>query len=204
MQLSALTSEQLIVLDETFENPMAAINQLADRLDAAGKLADKKAFLDAVMKREKEGPTALGEGLAVPHGKSDGVKEAAFACARVKGDLLWEGLDGDEEIELVFLLAIPTAEAGTTHMGILTELTSSLVDDDFREALLEAKDTATVMKLFGDEESTEQETPAAPAQAPVISDNPAASDNTSRSSNRAYTMVILAGVVACFGLFALM
>ncbi|WP_190321793.1 PTS sugar transporter subunit IIA, partial [Enterobacter hormaechei] len=67
-----------------------------------------------------------------PHGKSAVVKEAAFAVATLREPLAWEGVDGPEEVELVFLLAIPPAEAGSTHIQVLTELTSRLADDDLR------------------------------------------------------------------------
>lgn len=145
MDLTALTTPDMINLNATFASREEAIKALAAQLEAAGKLADTAAFLQAVEDREKEGPTALGEGLAVPHGKSDGVKDAAFAMATLKQDIKWAGLEGDEDVNIIFLLAIPTAEAGSTHIKILTELTGMLVDDDVREAMLAATDKETVL-----------------------------------------------------------
>ncbi|EGU31053.1 PTS fructose-specific enzyme IIA component-like protein [Vibrio ichthyoenteri ATCC 700023] len=149
MKLAQLTSPDLIMLDAVFDDRFAAINALTDRIDQAGKLTNRQQFLDAVLLREEEGPTALGEYLAVPHGKSIAVTEPVFACALVKEELQWQGLDGDEPVNMIFLLAIPPAEAGSTHMAVLTTLTSSLVEDDFREALLKANTTEEVMALFG-------------------------------------------------------
>lgn len=148
MKLTALTNEALITLQTQFSSRDEAIAHLAEQLNQQGKLNDKAAFLDAVMAREAQGPTALGEGLAVPHGKTDAVKEAAFACATLKSDVQWEGVDGDEDVNMIFLLAIPNAEAGSTHMHLLTELTTTLVDDDVREAILASADKAQVMKLL--------------------------------------------------------
>lgn len=155
MNLSNLTSKDLILLDVTFEDRMAAIYALSKKLATAGKLTDTNEFIAAVMKREEEGPTALGEYLAVPHGKSDTVKEPVFACARVKGEMPWKGIDGDEPVSLIFLLAIPLAHAGSTHMEILTQLTCSLVEDEFREQLMKAQTPDQVLMLFSSDETEE-------------------------------------------------
>ncbi|GAM72161.1 PTS system [Vibrio sp. JCM 19236] len=162
MKLTTLTNASLINLQTTFESRDAAIHALADQLDKQGKLHDKQQYLDAVFKREQEGPTALGEGLAVPHGKTDAVKEAAFAVATLKQDLKWQGIDEDEDVNLIFLIAIPNAEAGSTHMHLLTELTTTLVDDEVREAVLNATTAEQVLALLGDEEpkSTSSDSPA--------------------------------------------
>lgn len=153
MKLTALTNPSLIALQESFESRDEAIVALASRLDEQGKLHDKNAFLKAVFDRETQGPTALGEGLAVPHGKTNAVKEAAFAVATLKQTLKWQGIDEDEDVNLIFLLAIPEAEAGSTHMELLTMLTTRLVDDDVREAVLQATSASDVMALLDGQES---------------------------------------------------
>ncbi|GHA65836.1 PTS 2-O-a-mannosyl-D-glycerate transporter subunit IIABC [Photobacterium aphoticum] len=150
MKLTTLTHKSLIAINTTFDSREAAIHALAEKLDQQGKLHDKQAYLDAVFAREEQGPTALGEGLAVPHGKTDAVKEAGFAVATLKQDLKWKGIDEDEDedVNLVFLIAIPNAEAGSTHMHLLTELTTTLVDDDVREAVLNAQTAEELMALL--------------------------------------------------------
>lgn len=148
MDLSSLTHPSLINLQVAFAGRDQAIHQLADQLDVQGKLHDKAAFLREVFAREAQGPTALGEGLAVPHGKSDAVKEAAFAVATLKTPLEWEGIDGPESVNLIFLLAIPQAQAGTTHMQLLTSLTTALVDDDIRAAVLNARTPEQLLALL--------------------------------------------------------
>ncbi len=148
MKLTSLTNPSLINLQTTFESRDAAIRALADQLNQEGKLHNKEEYLQAVFAREEQGPTALGEGLAVPHGKTDAVKEAAFAVATLKQDLKWQGLDEDEDVNLIFLIAIPNAEAGSTHMHLLTELTTTLVDDDVREAVLNATNVEQIFALL--------------------------------------------------------
>uniref|UniRef100_UPI0013EE935C fructose PTS transporter subunit IIA n=1 Tax=Vibrio vulnificus TaxID=672 RepID=UPI0013EE935C len=159
MNLTSLTRPSLINLQTTFASRDEAIRALAEQLEQQGKLHDKQQYLDAVFAREEQGPTALGEGLAVPHGKTDAVKEAAFAVATLKQDLKWKGLDEDEDVNLIFLIAIPNAEAGSTHMHLLTELTTTLVDDDVREAVLNATTTDELLALFNkpDEVVVEQD-----------------------------------------------
>lgn len=148
MDLSSLTHPSLINLQVAFADRDQAIHQLADQLAAQGKLHDKETFLREVFAREAQGPTALGEGLAVPHGKSDAVKEAAFAVATLQAPLEWQGIDGPESVNLIFLLAIPQAQAGTTHMQLLTSLTTALVDDDIRAAVLQASTPEQLLALL--------------------------------------------------------
>ncbi|EGU32561.1 fructose PTS transporter subunit IIA [Vibrio scophthalmi] len=200
MKLAQLTSPDLIMLDAVFTDRFSAINALTDRIDQAGKLTNRQQFLDAVLLREEEGPTALGEYLAVPHGKSIAVKEPVFACALVKEELQWQGLDGDEPVNMIFLLAIPPAEAGSTHMAVLTTLTSSLVEDDFREALLKANTADEVMALFGEGEEEDE-------QADIVQEEieETAQPEMARDiSAQAYPMVLGAGLLASAILFLLL
>ncbi|MEZ9628495.1 PTS 2-O-a-mannosyl-D-glycerate transporter subunit IIABC [Vibrio breoganii] len=169
MNLTSLTNSSLITLQTTFTSRNEAIEALAEQLNQQGKLHNKDEYLKAVFAREEQGPTALGEGLAVPHGKTDAVKEAAFAVATLKEDLKWKGLDEDEDVNLIFLIAIPNAEAGSTHMHLLTELTTTLVDDEVREAVLNATNIEQIMALLSNEDASEaQEKDIIDADAPTI------------------------------------
>lgn len=199
MKLAQLITPELIMLDAVFEDRFSAINALTDKLEQTGKLTNKAQFLEAVLKREEEGPTALGEYLAVPHGKSEAVKEPVFACAFVKDELMWKGLDGDEPVNMIFLLAIPPAEAGSTHMEVLTTLTSSLVDDDFRDQLLAARTTQEIMALFGEDDADSE---------PQVEQSEAESaqqENVAKDiSGIAYPVVLGIGVIISAFLFLLL
>ncbi|MRS13925.1 PTS 2-O-a-mannosyl-D-glycerate transporter subunit IIABC [Enterobacteriaceae bacterium RIT691] len=138
MNLTTLTDPDALCLQAGFRSRDEAIRALAEKLAALGKISNLDEFLRDVMARENEGSTALGEGLAVPHGKSAAVKEAAFAVATLPEPILWEGVEGEEAVNLIVLLAIPPAEAGSTHMQLLTALTTRLVDDDVRAAVCAA------------------------------------------------------------------
>jgi 2-O-A-mannosyl-D-glycerate-specific PTS system IIC component len=174
MRLTTITDVSLINIKTTFNDKDEAIRALAEQLNQQGKLHNLDEYLAAVFDREAHGATALGEGLAVPHGKSNAVKEAAFAVATLTQDLKWPGIDEDDEdedVNLIFLIAIPNAEAGSTHMHLLTALTSTLVDDDVREAVLNAATAEEILAIF-DAQSDEEEAPA-PAPAPEAKVEPA-------------------------------
>ena len=155
-ELRDFTHPGLILLDQTFSDRDTAIQFLADKLDEAGKLSDKEQFIQAVMQREHEGPTALGECLAVPHGKSSAVKEASLAVARLSSDMDWEGVDGPESVNLIVMLAIPLEEQGTTHIKVLTDLTTRLVNDDVRAQLMSADTPEAFIDILSPKEETEK------------------------------------------------
>ncbi|ADO49337.1 PTS 2-O-a-mannosyl-D-glycerate transporter subunit IIABC [[Enterobacter] lignolyticus] len=166
MNVMALTHPDALCLQARFASREEVIQELARRLAALGKISDSEQFLADVFARENDGPTALGEGLAVPHGKSDAVLEAAFAVATLSVPLSWQGVDGPERVDTVVLLAIPPAEAGSTHMQLLTALTSRLADDDVREAVRRALTAEQLLAALTPPEQTR--TFNAPANAPVV------------------------------------
>ncbi|AEN63955.1 PTS system, fructose subfamily, IIC subunit [Enterobacter soli] len=158
MNLTTLTHPSAICVQTQFPSRDEAIRKLTMRLFELGKITDCDEFLAEVFRRESLGPTALGEGLAVPHGKSSVVKEAAFAVATLIEPLKWEGVEGPEEVELIFLLAIPPSEAGSTHIQVLTELTSRLADDKLRERVMAATTAPALLAALNDTPQGEENT----------------------------------------------
>lgn len=156
MNLTTLTDYRAVCVKAQFTDRDRAIHELAMRLVDLGKISDADAFLAEVIHRESLGPTALGEGLAVPHGKSAAVKEAAFAVATLSEPLEWEGVDGPENVELIFLLAIPPAEAGSTHIEILTELTSRLANDALRARMMLSTTAEELLAALDDTPQAEE------------------------------------------------
>ena len=150
MNLTTLTHRDALCLNARFTSREEAIHALTQRLAALGKISSTEQFLEEVHHRESLGPTALGEGLAVPHGKTAAVKEAAFAVATLSEPLQWEGVDGPEAVDLVVLLAIPPNEAGTTHMQLLTALTTRLGDDEIRARIQSATTPDELLSALDD------------------------------------------------------
>ncbi|MDZ4980121.1 PTS 2-O-a-mannosyl-D-glycerate transporter subunit IIABC [Escherichia coli] len=155
MNLMTLTHRDALCLNARFTSREEAIHALTQRLAALGKISSTEQFLEEVYRRESLGPTALGEGLAVPHGKTAAVKEAAFAVATLSEPLQWEGVDGPEAVDLVVLLAIPPNEAGTTHMQLLTALTTRLADDEIRARIQSATTPDELLSALDDKGDTQ-------------------------------------------------
>ncbi|WP_058486555.1 PTS 2-O-a-mannosyl-D-glycerate transporter subunit IIABC [Defluviitalea phaphyphila] len=137
MDLKSLTNSRLISVDLDVKSKEDLIAQLVEQLYKEGKISSKKEFLKAVLDREKLSPTGLEGGLAIPHGKSKAVKEASFAVAKLKKPIEnWESIDPNNKVELVFLLAIPEEEAGSTHLKVLSTLAENMANPKYREQLL--------------------------------------------------------------------
>ncbi|UOF90938.1 PTS 2-O-a-mannosyl-D-glycerate transporter subunit IIABC [Fodinisporobacter ferrooxydans] len=146
MLLKDLTSPNLIVTKQSFYSKEDAIKYLVKKLHEAGKLYSEEDFYQAVMEREKLSATGIEGGIAIPHGKSVAVKEAAFAIATLQKPLdTWESIDPNNRVELVILLAIPENEAGTTHLALLGEFMTRLTDVTYKNRLLHSK---TSRELF--------------------------------------------------------
>ncbi|MDO2440714.1 PTS sugar transporter subunit IIA [Enterobacter nematophilus] len=156
MNLLALTHPDLVFINPPHRTPEALIRWLAEPLAGRKIISDQETFIQSVLQRESEGPTALGEALAVPHGKTEAVQQAAFCLALFDDPIRWPGLEGDEEVIMVFLLAIPPAEAGSTHMQLLTTLTSLLTEDRVREQLLASRTREEAMSALSAKEPQKQ------------------------------------------------
>lgn len=156
MDFRGLTNEKLVFLNSEFKNKEEILNVFIDKLYEEGKLTSKEGFKKAVMDREALSATGIGEGLAIPHGKSDFVKEPTICIATLKNKMEWETLD-DEPVDFVILIAIPMAQAGDAHVEILAKLTTKLADDDFRDDLVaSANEKEVIEKLNVGEEVKEE------------------------------------------------
>ncbi|MGW9019298.1 PTS 2-O-a-mannosyl-D-glycerate transporter subunit IIABC [Priestia megaterium] len=146
MLLQNLTSPNLMSTNQSFSSKEEIIKYLIEQLGESGKLYSKEEFYQAVADREKLSPTGFEGGLAIPHGKSKAVKEAAFAVATLQKPLgTWESIDPNNQVELIILLAIPENEAGSTHLSLLSELVTRLSNVDYKNRLLNSK---TSSELF--------------------------------------------------------
>lgn len=149
MNFSNLIDKNLIVLDLESLNKNEVIEKLVDLLDENGALINKNEFLEAVLLRETKSPTGLEDGLAIPHGKSTSVKTPKIAAARLKNKIKdWESVDESNEVDLVFLIAIPDAEKGTIHIEVLSNLTTLFMEDGFIESLRDAKNKDEFLNII--------------------------------------------------------
>lgn len=147
MNIQALLQEQSIMIPLEASDKESCIRAMIDGLEAAGCLRDKSAYLDAVLKREETGSTGIGFGVAIPHGKSGGVSKAGLAFAKLTQPLDWQSLDGNP-VSIVFMIAVPEEAAGNEHLQILIALSRKLIDEQFRQSLLNVTEPQKLIDLL--------------------------------------------------------
>ncbi|KKK34970.1 PTS mannose transporter subunit IIABC [Salinicoccus sediminis] len=125
----------------------AVIDELIGKLDDKGVLSSKESYKEAILAREAEGTTSMGMNIAIPHGKSDAVKHPAVVYGRSTEGVDWNSMDGTAA-RLIFMIAVPTEAAGDAHLKILQMLSRKLMDNDFRNELLEADSKEGVYELL--------------------------------------------------------
>lgn len=142
-----LTKESLVILDVECASKQEIIEMMAKKVADEGIAENYDEFLASLMAREEISATAVGYDVGLPHGKSTTVKAAAVAFARLKNPVLWSE-EEKENAKMVFMLAIPDGEKGTTHINILVELSKKILDDDFRTGLEKAQTAEEAVKLI--------------------------------------------------------
>lgn len=159
LKLSNITSKELVFLDQDWHSKEAVFDHLIDELHKQGIIEDSKEFKEAVLERETISETGLEKGFAIPHGKSKTVKKAAFAFARLNRPITnWESIDPTNQVKYVFLLAIPEAEAGSTHLELLAELSKRLLEDQFITNITQAKNVSEFLTILDTEKAVDTET----------------------------------------------
>lgn len=123
-----------------------AINELIQILYDDGKIIDKEKFREAVLKREEEFSTGIGMGIAIPHGKSNAVKEASIAFGRSNKGVDYESMD-DKSAHLFFLIAVPE-ESSDVHLRALSEISRKLMHTETRENLFKVESFEEFIKVF--------------------------------------------------------
>ncbi len=148
MTVTEIVQSNLIKFDLKADNKDEVIDQLADLYVKNGIITNKDNYISAVYGREQEGTTGVGEGIAIPHGKSKSVTRSAVVIAKLLDPVAWESLD-NHPVKYVFLLAIPDG-GDTEHLKLLSELAGILMDDNVRFELQQAKSAGDIQAIFKD------------------------------------------------------
>lgn len=122
------------------------IDEMVDILYNNGKLNDREEYKKEILKREAQSSTGMEEGIAIPHGKTDAVKIPTVAIGISKKGVDYESLDGKPS-HLFFMIAAP-ANSNNSHIELLSKITTLLLEDDIREALLNAKSKEEVLDIL--------------------------------------------------------
>lgn len=139
--------KELIKIDSDLSDRDACLSYLIDKADELHLLNNKKIYRQAVEEREKTMPTSLGFLVAIPHGKSDAVKEPFVGILRTKKEFIWNH-NSEHLVKLVLLIGVPQEDAGNYHLVFLSEISKKLVDDKFKEKLLTVKSEKEMYELM--------------------------------------------------------
>ncbi len=139
-----------VVVDLAATHKRAALEELTTLLEKSGKVKDAKATVDILMEREKLGSTGIGQGIAIPHAKTDQTAQVTAAFGLSRRGVQFDALDG-EPVYIFFLLLAPPDAAGV-HLKALARISRLLKDKFFRQSLRDVKDSNEVIKIIKDED----------------------------------------------------
>lgn len=145
MRITDLLNKESILLNGSPKSKSEAIDMLIDLQMNSGKIENKEIYKTGILAREEISSTAVGEGIAIPHAKSEAVKEPSLSAMTVPGGVDYEAMDG-EPSNLLFMIAAPND--GDVHLEVLSRLMTILMDEDFRAKLLSAKTKDEFLKII--------------------------------------------------------
>ena len=137
-----------VFVAENFASRDEALSFVSNQAVKAGVADDADAVMNAFLAREAEGTTGMMEGFAIPHAKSDAITEAAVIVVKDDSGVTgWDTMDG-APVNVAIALLIPGAQAGTTHLKILSKVAEALMDEDFRATVKGSTDAAEIAKTI--------------------------------------------------------
>lgn len=137
-----------VFVAENFASRDEALSFVSNQAVKAGIASDADAVMNAFLAREAEGTTGMMEGFAIPHAKSDAITEAAVIVVKDESGVTgWDTMDG-APVNVAIALLIPGAQAGTTHLKILSKVAEALMDEDFRDTVKGSTDAAEIAKTI--------------------------------------------------------
>ena len=137
MKITELLDRRSILLNGAPASKKDALDQMIALMVKSGKIRDEEAYRQEVYRREEEGTTGIGEGIAIPHGKCDAVIKPGLAAMVIPNGVDFDSLDG-QPVHLIFLIAAPNTK-DNIHLDVLSKLSMLLMDEKFAENLKNAK-----------------------------------------------------------------
>lgn len=138
------------VTNKKFKTKKEVIAYLASLAKESGKVSELEPYVNAVLKREEVVSTAVGYSVAIPHGESESVKETFVGCLKLEHPIDWDGM----ETTLVFMIGVPLSQRDKEHIKILAMLSRSLMREEFRNRLKNAKDSESFYQVIKELEDT--------------------------------------------------
>lgn len=147
MNLLKILNEKSIKLNLEATNKLNALKELIDILEEQNIIEDKNVFLEDVLLREEIGTTGIGDGIAIPHGKSDTVLKTGIVIGRTSTGIDWQALD-DEPVFMVILFAVRNDDRETVHVKLLSKVATVLGREEITEEIINAKSEKEIIDLF--------------------------------------------------------
>lgn len=166
MKITDLLSEKTISTNVVAVSKEDVIKQAVELISHSGAISDVATYEKGVFKREEESTTGIGEGIAIPHCKSNVVSKPALAAMVIPQGVDYAALDG-EPVHLLFLIAAPNSE-DNVHLDVLARLSEMLMNDEFKNKLLAAKSKKEFLKVIDEAESEKLEESEETAQFPRV------------------------------------
>ncbi len=153
MRITDLLKKDTVIINLAATEKAAAIDEMTSKLNEAGRLNSLEGYREAILKRESQSTTGIGEGIAIPHAKTEAVKTPSILFAKSKAGVNYDSLDG-QPAHLLFMIAA-SAGANNEHLETLSRLSSLLMDANFRKELLDAKTPEEVISIIDKKEKEE-------------------------------------------------
>ena len=150
MKITDLINKDAIDLDVHISTKKELIRKAVELMAKNGNIKDLEEYENLVIKREEEGSTGIGEGIAIPHGKGDVISKPGLAAMVIPNGADFDALDGNK-VNLLFLIAAPNTK-DNIHLDVLSRLSTLLMDANFRDKLLNAKSKEEFLKTIDEAE----------------------------------------------------
>lgn len=150
MKITELLDVNSIALNVDVKSKDETIDYMVDLMEKSGKISDKVEYKKGILAREALGTTGIGEGIAIPHAQVAAVKKPGLAAMTIKDGVNYESLDGNP-VYLAFMIAAPE-DGGNLHLKALAKLSTLLMNEEFRQSLIQAKSAKEFLDIINDEE----------------------------------------------------
>ncbi|MGY3314107.1 PTS system fructose-specific IIC component [Peribacillus simplex] len=150
MKITDLLKLDTIIINLQSATKQAVIDELSGKLAEADRLNDVEAFKAAILKREQQSTTGIGEGIAIPHAKTNAVRTPAICFGKSVNGVDYESLDG-QPAHLFFMIAASEG-ANADHLETLSRLSSLLMDEKFRDRLISSSSGEEVLEIINQKE----------------------------------------------------
>ena len=147
MKISDYLKEDMICLNLKVTGKEEAIRELGNFIRKAKEITNYEMFLKDVLEREKLTTTGIGDGVAIPHARTDAVTGFVIAFGKSEKGVEFDSLDG-KRARLLFLMGTPKTAGLDEYLVLLAHLTRLLKQQSFREALLKAQSPAEIIEIF--------------------------------------------------------